>query len=1075
MNVNSGYKLLFIILLLSYSVNGICQSDSLSGIPMLRQLINNGKKIEAKAELNRQINQFTAEENYDTLVNFIEFVGSYSLSENNRDLALEKAVDFGNKLLKLNNAKISARTLKELAWIYDEAGKPDVAYEKAEEALEFANQLQVNKEGTIAGLIYNMGYYASETGNYPLAKKHYLRCLQIVTQMEMQDFVFEQQINNSLGGIMWREGKLDSCNYYFNKSLEALKNTKSEPINTFYRPALVYMNMAVVSNMLGKNNEAISFSENAIKKFQKYIDKGKDEQKINAAKNSQLSAIDNLGVFYNAIGEFKKAEELITYSFEVKKKMMSHDAPRLIISKIILAQAKINTQDIDGAASLLDESLNTIVSGDATQAYWYSFALISRAKIFEQNDEIEKAAACYAKGEENFRKALDGNYNNEFLTELNNMAIFYAKNNNKKKALDLVQETYDAVQNSDFKNTLQELTNLIAIADIYYHLQDYEKAVNYSNQALNFNNNNGYQTHQDSVLFEFNKPRAIVINAKSKYQLQTDKSEEFLTFMLNEIEKGLKILEQRKSIINSAVDLNQLLTQNSELIDFAEKIRLELYYLTNNEKFLNDLLKLHESSVYNRIRARFNIVNEINFGGIPRSVVNRESYLKEQVSKALNPDKNKEIKSFIVAGNQLQLFIDSLKSGYPKYYKMRYATLEHSLDNLGDAIHKNTTVIRYLFIEDELYAFVITRQGKSIYKLNFEGEQEIINLLSANQFNVNDINLKLHQLYQKIWQPFADKVTTENIIIIPDGPLFNLSFETLTPVKINNFKEFASKSLLAKYNISYNYSLFLLNENQHKIDYSNNFIAFAPEFTPQMKDSYKIAINDSVFFDKAYLTLLPQPFSIDLIKHYSRFFNGSSFLNERASKQLFVNMAKEHKIIHIGTHAESNNISPELSRLIFAKNSKDTFSVNDNSLYAYEIYDQNLSSNLAVLTACETGKPTYQAGEGMISLAHAFNYAGSESILTSLWKVDEQSSTEIVSLFYNYIAQGMAKHKALRQAKLDYISGAKGRTISPQYWAGLILIGDVSPIEISSSKTWVIWLAVGLIFIVLIFYLLYKN
>jgi CHAT domain-containing protein len=134
-------------------------------------------------------------------------------------------------------------------------------------------------------------------------------------------------------------------------------------------------------------------------------------------------------------------------------------------------------------------------------------------------------------------------------------------------------------------------------------------------------------------------------------------------------------------------------------------------------------------------------------------------------------------------------------------------------------------------------------------------------------------------------------------------------------------------------------------------------------------------------------------------------------------------------------------------------------------LYAYEIYDQNLSSNIAILTACETGKPAFQAGEGMISLAHAFNYAGSESILTSLWQIDEQSSTEIIELFYNYIARGLPKDKALRQAKLDFISTAVGRTISPQYWAGLVLIGDASPIEITSSKMWVLWFVLGVILI----------
>ncbi len=167
-------------------------------------------------------------------------------------------------------------------------------------------------------------------------------------------------------------------------------------------------------------------------------------------------------------------------------------------------------------------------------------------------------------------------------------------------------------------------------------------------------------------------------------------------------------------------------------------------------------------------------------------------------------------------------------------------------------------------------------------------------------------------------------------------------------------------------------------------------------------------------------------------------------------------------------------MNPELSRLVFAKNVSDSANINDNYLYTYEIYNQNLSSNLAILTACETGKPTYQPGEGMISLAHAFNYAGSESILTSLWQIDEQSSTQILEYFYDYLEDGLPKDEALRKAKLDYLSKAKGRTLHPQYWAGLILMGDTTPIELSTSNNWFWILTICVIGSVLLF-ILYKK
>ena len=118
-----------------------------------------------------------------------------------------------------------------------------------------------------------------------------------------------------------------------------------------------------------------------------------------------------------------------------------------------------------------------------------------------------------------------------------------------------------------------------------------------------------------------------------------------------------------------------------------------------------------------------------------------------------------------------------------------------------------------------------------------------------------------------------------------------------------------------------------------------------------------MAINDSIDIDKSYLTLLPQPFSAAIAKRFSERFGGRSFLNQQASKSIFTKTANEHKIIHISTHAESNNVNPELSRLVFAKNISDSTLINDNYLYTYEIYNQNLNSNLAILSfkKCKIG------------------------------------------------------------------------------------------------------------------------
>ena len=99
-------------------------------------------------------------------------------------------------------------------------------------------------------------------------------------------------------------------------------------------------------------------------------------------------------------------------------------------------------------------------------------------------------------------------------------------------------------------------------------------------------------------------------------------------------------------------------------------------------------------------------------------------------------------------------------------------------------------------------------------------------------------------------------------------------------------------------------------------------------------------------------------------------------------------------------------------------------------------------------------------------MAHAFNYAGSESIMTGLWKLDEQSSAIITEAFYENLEDGMTKDEALQKAKLSYLASAKGRTVAPQYWAGLVIMGDLSPVKLeSSSSKYIYWLAGGLVII----------
>src|SRR5690606_22976296 len=82
-------------------------------------------------------------------------------------------------------------------------------------------------------------------------------------------------------------------------------------------------------------------------------------------------------------------------------------------------------------------------------------------------------------------------------------------------------------------------------------------------------------------------------------------------------------------------------------------------------------------------------------------------------------------------------------------------------------------------------------------------------------------------------------------------------------------------------------------------------------------------------------------------------------------------------------------------------------------------------------------------------------------------KIDEQASAEIASRFYHYLLKGFSKDDALRQAKLDFLSKAQGRMLSPAYWGGLVLMGDISPVEFRSARGWT-WITLGAILLIFV-------
>jgi CHAT domain-containing protein len=224
-------------------------------------------------------------------------------------------------------------------------------------------------------------------------------------------------------------------------------------------------------------------------------------------------------------------------------------------------------------------------------------------------------------------------------------------------------------------------------------------------------------------------------------------------------------------------------------------------------------------------------------------------------------------------------------------------------------------------------------------------------------------------------------------------------------------------------------------------------------------------VEDSGLIDRDFLRYVRQPFATRAAQGLGEDLGAHVMLGMDANESGFRKLAGKYGILHLGTHAEMNATNPMYSRLVLSKQGESGGADEDGYLHAYEIYELDLRAQLAVLTACETGTGQNEAGEGVRSLGYGFAYAGCPSLVMSLWNIDEKVSSQIITRFYELLAQGVPKHQALRNAKLEHLAAAQGELSLPYYWAGLVLVGDVEPIELDRNWPWwtVVLVVLGLL------------
>jgi len=398
-----------------------------------------------------------------------------------------------------------------------------------------------------------------------------------------------------------------------------------------------------------------------------------------------------------------------------------------------------------------------------------------------------------------------------------------------------------------------------------------------------------------------------------------------------------------------------------------------------------------------------------------------------------------------------------------------------------------TLLLEYSLGSERSYAWIITRDGFTSYELPSgkqieEIAQRVYKLLLSSEAQKSELDQATATIAQMILFPFAERLDRRRIIVVADGSLNYIPFQILPQTPTNN------QPLIANHEIVNAPSASILGqlrqENERRRQPSNLLaafgdVAFPADFAelknstteqvasakPVDEDVWRHAIRDIELNGDKF-----DPSSLHRLLYAQKELNSLRELGGAGSlvvtgfdatreKLQSVDLSK-YAILHFATHGILDPSRPENSGLFLSMIDRDGKPQN-GFLGLQDIYNLRAPVDLVVLSACRTGLGKDVRGEGLIGLTRGFMYAGASSVVASLWKVDDEATSELMRRFYtNMLEKQMNPSAALREAQNAIRQRPEWN--SPYYWAAFTIQGEFNkPIKQPGKFRWPVYMAVG--------------
>jgi CHAT domain-containing protein/Tfp pilus assembly protein PilF len=802
-----------------------------------------------------------------------------------------------------------------------------------------------------------------------------------------------------------------------------------------------------VHHFLGENQAAVEYYERALAVSRSANDR-----------EGAARTLNNIGLVYDRVGEKQRALDYYDQAMPLWHALGDHASEAVGLYNMGLLHVDLG--DYDKALELYNQALPLRRAAGDRKGEAYTLDAV--ANLYADQGERLKAMEYYDQALQLSREVGD---ERKVATILSNMAWLLDLIGDYQKALDYLNQALPLRRSTGDNPGLA--ASLSGVGDVYANLGETQKARDYYDQALPLRRAVGDRKGEAATL------AGIARIERDEGQLPEARAH---------IEQALQIIESlRTKVISPELRASFLATTRSSY-DFYIDLLMRLHRARPSEGF--DALAL-QASQRARARSLLDMLAESRIDirqDLTKEQREREDAIfvaisnvqKELWKQNLSPGRERQLKAELAAReDDLDAFRTELRRASPRYAGIQYPEPVGAQKIQKELLDPGTALIEYVLGEKQSFAWVVTRERLSSFVLapgkEIEGHSNAYRKAISEKVSSLTAGTALAQLasrsralYQELFQPLEKSLSSiRRLIIIPDGALAYLPLETLlcddqaSPAKASAAPP---RYLLERFAISYAPSASALVAIKSRTRSASGEPASQPKgllaFGDPIYDKADLSAGErsaTPVSSRSMLNLYAErgfelsrlPYTREEVSGISSLFPASQrriYLGTEAREEnVKAEKLDQYRYIHFAAHGVVDEDKPMRSGIVLSLNSGAT---EDGILQMSEIMRLKLNADLVTLSACRTGLGRLLSGEGIIGLTRAFFYAGTSSVVVSLWNVNDLATADLMKTFYQKLNSGMSKDEALQQAKLTLINGHQRAWRHPYFWAPFVLVGE---------------------------------